>query len=71
MRDLPPRDRIQWLIDREAGTVRLEQPEPALVGRTLPLAPMIRRFGVALTWQFEVVAVGVEALVQLDVPRAA
>ena len=29
-RHLPPRDRIEWLIDREARTVRLEKPEPAL-----------------------------------------
>ena len=46
-RDLPPRDRIEWLIDREAFTARLEQPEPALEGLVLPLAPMIGCFGVA------------------------
>ena len=27
VRDLPPRDRVEWLIDREASTVRLEKPE--------------------------------------------
>ena len=46
-RDLPPRDRFEWLIDREAGTVRLERPEPGLAGLVLPLAPMIGCFGVA------------------------
>ena len=29
-RDLPPRDRVEWLIDRAAGTARLEPPEPGL-----------------------------------------
>ena len=47
VRDLPPRDRVEWLIDRDAGTVRLERPEPALAGLVLPLAPMIGCFGVA------------------------
>ncbi len=46
-RDLPPRDRAEWLIDREAGTVRLETPEPALRDLLLPLSPMIGCFGVA------------------------
>ena len=46
-RDLPPRDRVEWLIDREASTVRLEKPEPALEGLVLPIAPMIGCFGVA------------------------
>jgi amidase len=46
-RDLPPRDRVGWLIDREAGTLRLEKPEPALAGLVLPIAPMIGCFGVA------------------------
>ena len=46
-RELPPRDRIQWLINREARTVRLERPEPALAGWALPTAPMIGCFGVA------------------------
>ena len=47
VRDLPPRDRVEWLIDREPRTVRLETPEPALAGLVLPLAPMIGCFGVA------------------------
>ncbi len=47
VRDLPPRDRVEWLIDRDAGTVRLEAPEPGLAGLVLPLAPMIGCFGVA------------------------
>jgi amidase len=47
VRDLPPRDRVEWLIDREASTVRLEKPEPALEGLVLPIAPMIGCFGVA------------------------
>jgi acetamidase/formamidase len=46
-RALPARDRIEWLIDRDAGTVRLERPEPALADWTLPMAPMIGCFGVA------------------------
>ena len=46
-RDLPPRDRVVWLIDREASTVRLEKPETALAGLVLPIAPMIGCFGVA------------------------
>jgi amidase len=46
-RDLPPRDRVGWLIDRDAGTLRLEKPEPALAGLVLPIAPMIGCFGVA------------------------
>ena len=45
VRDLPPRDRVEWLIDRDAGTVRLEAPEPGLRGLVLPVAPMIGCFG--------------------------
>ena len=47
VRDLPPRDRIEWLIDGEAATVRLQNPEPALASLVLPTAPMIGCFGVA------------------------
>lgn len=46
-RELPPRDLIHWRIDRAAGTVRLEDPEPALEDLVFPLAPMIGCFGVA------------------------
>ncbi len=46
-RDLPPRDRVEWLIDRDACTIRLEHPEPALSELVLPIAPMIGCFGVA------------------------
>ncbi len=47
VRALPPRDRVEWRIDRDAGTVRLDDPEPALAGLVLPIAPMIGCFGVA------------------------
>jgi amidase len=46
-RNLPPRDRTDWLVDRKAFTVRLEKPESALESLVLPLAPMIGCFGVA------------------------
>lgn len=46
-RELPPRDRADWLIDRAAGTVRLERPAPALEGLVLPVETMIGCFGVA------------------------
>lgn len=43
--ELPPRARVEWRI--ENGTVRLEDPPPALAGFSLPLAPMLGCFGVA------------------------
>ena len=46
-RDLPPRDRAEWIIDRAARTVRPEKTEPGLERLILPLAPMIGCFGVA------------------------
>ncbi|MDF0602747.1 acetamidase/formamidase family protein [Psychromarinibacter sp. C21-152] len=46
-RNLPPRDRAEWIIDREASTVRLEAPEAALKHLVLPYTPMIGCFGVA------------------------
>jgi amidase len=47
VRDLPPRDRADWIIDAAAGTVRLERPVPGLEHLVLPLEPMIGCFGVA------------------------
>ncbi|GHA22575.1 amidase [Devosia pacifica] len=47
VRSLPPRDRTEWLIDAEAGTVRLESPPPLLDYLSLPFEPMIGCFGVA------------------------
>lgn len=47
VRDLPPRDRVDWNIDGEARTVRLAQPVAGLEHLVLPLEPMIGCFGVA------------------------
>ena len=47
VRDLPPRDRAEWIIDLAAKTVRLEQPVAGLEHFVLPLEPMIGCFGVA------------------------
>lgn len=46
-RDLPPRDRVNWHIDQQAGTVALDPPVPGLEHLVLPLEPMIGCFGVA------------------------
>ena len=46
-RTLPPRDRVEWIIDAAAGTVRLDPPVPGLEHLLLPLEPMIGCFGVA------------------------
>lgn len=46
-RILPPRDRVEWIIDRKTSTVRLEKPSAALENLILPYAPMIGCFGVA------------------------
>ncbi len=47
VRDLPPRERAEWIIDIAANTVRLEQPVAGLEHLVLPLEPMIGCFGVA------------------------
>ena len=47
VRRLPPPERATWLIDREALTVRLENPPAGLEDFVLPLEPMIGCFGVA------------------------
>jgi amidase len=47
VRDLPPRDRADWVIDAKAGTVRLKEPVAGLEHLVLPLEPMIGCFGVA------------------------
>ena len=44
---LPPRSRATWSIDRNAGTVTLQDPPAGLANLILPLAPMIGCFGVA------------------------
>ena len=47
VRDLPRRDRADWIIDGTAGTVRLKEPVAGLEHLVLPLDPMIGCFGVA------------------------
>jgi len=47
VRDLPPRDKADWIIDAQAGTVRLRDPVAGLEQLILPLEPMIGCFGVA------------------------
>jgi amidase len=47
VRDLPPRENVTWLIDRQALTTRLENPPAGLEYLTLPLEPMLGCFGVA------------------------
>lgn len=44
---LPPRDRSNWHIDRQALTTRLDPPAKGLEYLELPLEPMIGCFGVA------------------------
>jgi amidase len=44
---LPERHRVEWVIDRDAQTVRLMEPPTAVADLVLPLAPMIGCFGVA------------------------
>ena len=44
---LPPRDKINWRIDRQGLTVTLDPPVPGLEEFVLPLEPMIGCFGVA------------------------
>ncbi len=47
VRGLPPRDKVQWRIDRQAQTVLLDPAVPGLENLVLPLEPMIGCFGVA------------------------
>lgn len=47
VRELPPRDRTDWVIDGATGTVRLRETIPGLEHLVLPLEPMIGCFGVA------------------------
>jgi len=44
---LPDRERVDWAIDPQAGTVRLLEPPIAIADLVLPLRPMIGCFGVA------------------------
>jgi len=47
VRELPPRDKADWIIDGDAGNVRLATPVAGLERMILPLSPMIGCFGVA------------------------
>lgn len=47
VRELPPRDTGTWAIDRQGGTVQLQEPVAGLEHLVLPLEPMIGCFGVA------------------------
>ena len=47
VRGLPPRDKVNWRIDRQALTATLEPAVPGLENFVLPLEPMIGCFGVA------------------------
>jgi len=47
VRDLPPREKTDWIIDTDALTVRLKEPVAGLEHFVLPLDPMIGCFGVA------------------------
>jgi acetamidase/formamidase len=44
---LPPRDKVNWAIDRQGLTVALDPPVAGLEHLVLPLEPMIGCFGVA------------------------
>lgn len=43
----PAMERVTWIIDANAGTVRLREPPPGLEAFAPPIAPMIGCFGVA------------------------
>jgi amidase len=45
--DRLPQERVTWIIDREAGTVRLETPPAGMRHMAFPIEPMIGCFGVA------------------------
>jgi len=47
VRDLPSREKANWAIDRQGGTLQLSPPVPGLEHLVLPLEPMIGCFGVA------------------------
>jgi len=47
LRDLPASERLDWVIDAGAGTVRLDPPLAGLERLVLPVAPMLGCFGVA------------------------
>jgi acetamidase/formamidase len=47
VRQLPPRDRVNWRVDRQALTAVLDPLVPGLENFVLPLEPMIGCFGVA------------------------
>ncbi|CAM5205561.1 acetamidase [Bosea thiooxidans] len=45
--ELPKRERYEWAIDAEAGTVKLLEPTDRIKDWSFPLAPMLGCFGVA------------------------
>jgi amidase len=45
--ELPPYERGQWRIDRDAGTTTIIKPQTCLGEFTIPIAPMLGCFGVA------------------------
>nr|WP_047573175.1 acetamidase/formamidase family protein [Methylobacterium sp. ZNC0032] len=45
--DLPKRERHEWAIDAQAGTVKLLEPSARIKDWSFPLAPMMGCFGVA------------------------
>ncbi len=47
VKSMPPRERVNWRIDRNAQTALMEKPPAALRDVTFPLSPMIGCFGVA------------------------
>ena len=47
VRKLPPSDKVNWRVDRQALTATLDPPVPGLESFVLPVEPMIGCFGVA------------------------
>jgi amidase len=47
VREMPPREKIIWSVDRNKGEASLTEPTSALKNWTMPLDPMIGCFGVA------------------------
>ncbi|RYE29852.1 MAG: acetamidase, partial [Hyphomicrobiales bacterium] len=47
LHELPKRERYEWAIDAQAGTVKLLEPTARIKDWSFPLAPMMGCFGVA------------------------
>ena len=47
VRKLPPSDKVNWRVDRQALTATLDPPVPGLESFVLPVEPMLGCFGVA------------------------